>query len=70
MVTMLSMTSRRDTNSTFSVIFPLSILDISSTSLIRASRWLEERVTFFRQSATLASLPMFCAAMALMPMMP
>ena len=52
MFTMLSMTSRREIWSIFKVILPLSILDMSSTSLIKPSRCLLERVIFRRQFCT------------------
>ena len=69
MLTMLSAVSRRQTMSTFRVSLPLSILDISSTSLMRPSRCLLDREIFCRQEATCSRLSRLAAAMAVMPTM-
>ena len=69
MLTMLSMVSRRQMTSTFSVSLPLSILDISRTSLIRPSRCWLDREIFRRQEATRSGLSILAAAMAVMPTM-
>ena len=67
MLTMLSMVSRNENSSRFSVSLPLSILDMSSTSLMSPSRCRLERVIFRRQSRTWSGLSMFAVAMAVMP---
>ena len=46
---------------------PLSILDISSTSLIRLSKWLLESPIFFRQSNTRSRSSICVVAMAVIP---
>ena len=69
MLTMPSITSRRETWSIFSVILPLSILDISSTSLISPSKCLLDMVIFFRQFWTCCLLSRLAVAMAVMPTM-
>ena len=69
MLTMESMTFRRETWSMLRVILPLSILLMSSTSLMRPSRCLLERVIFRRQFCTWAGSSMLAVAMAVMPTM-
>ena len=66
---MLSITSRRETWSTFSDSLPLSILDMSSTSLISPSRCLLDRAIFFRQLWTCWMSSMLAVAIAVMPTM-
>ena len=66
----LSTKVRKSKTSRLSSSLPLSILDMSSTSLMRTSRCLEERLIFLRHSTTLASFPAFCRAMRVMPMTP
>ena len=51
-----------------SCIFPFSILDISRTSSIRASRWLLDILIFFRQSSTRSGSWLWDMAMAVIPM--
>ncbi len=67
MLTMLSITSRRETISMFSVILPLSIFDMSSTSLIRPRRCLLESVIFFRQFCTCCLSSILAVAIAVIP---
>ncbi len=69
MLTMLSITSRRETWSIFKVILPLSILDMSSTSLISPSRCWLEREIFFRQCCTCWRFSILAVAIAVMPTM-
>ena len=67
MPTMLSTTSRREIRSTVNVILPLSIFDMSSTSLISPSKCLLDSEIFLREFCT-CSLSSICAvAIAVMP---
>ena len=54
----------------FSVSFPLSILDMSSTSLISPSRCLLDSVIFARQSFTRSVLSILDIAIVVMPTIP
>ena len=66
-LTILSISSFRETMSLFNVIFPLSILDISSTSLISPKRCLLDKVIFFRQFCTCWMSSIFAVAIAVIP---
>ena len=67
-VSRLSTSSGRLKSSSASVIFPLSMRAMSSTSLMRPSRWRLDFVIFPRHSTTLAWLSMFAPAIAVRPM--
>ena len=69
MLTILSITSRREIWSIFIFSLPLSILLMSSTSLIRPSRCLLERAILLRQFCSCCLLSMLAVAMAVMPTM-
>ena len=69
MVTTFSISSGRSKGPILGVIFPLSILDISRTSLIRLSRcWLESSI-FFRQSSIFSGSFIWEKAIFVMPTM-
>ena len=68
--TMLSITSRKESCSILRLSFPVSIFDISSTSLISPRRCLLESVIFLRQSTTLGVSSIFARAIAVIPTTP
>ena len=63
----LSTSSARLKSSSVSSIFPFSMRDISSTSLINPSRWRLDLVIFPRQSITRSGWSIFAPAMAVIP---
>ena len=67
MLTTASDTSRREIRSSVNVSFPLSIFDISSTSLIRPSRCLLDKAIFLRQCCTCSISSMCVVAIAVIP---
>ena len=64
-----SISSGRETSSEDRSIFPLSILDISRTSLISPSRCLLEVLILLRQSVSFSGFPRFAWAITDIPMM-
>ena len=68
-LTMLSITSLRETWSIFRLILPLSIFDISNTSLISPSKCLLESMILRRQFFTWSLLSILAVAIAVMPTM-
>ena len=69
-VTILSITSRRESWPIFNVSFPFSIFDISRTSLISPSKCLLESDIFFKQSFTRLGSSMFAMAIVVIPTIP
>ena len=67
MLTMPSVTSCKEICSVVNVNLPLSILDISKTSLISPNRCLLDNVIFLRQLCTCSRSSMWAVAMAVMP---
>ena len=67
MATTFSSTSGKDMESSLRTISPLSILDISSTSLIRLSRCCPDKPIFLKQSFTFAGSSKWASAISFMP---